>query len=85
MGIEKMIIIFSVLILLILGLMLIYGKSKLLNKKYRVENNMFHIKGNKDEFIIKKNDKVEFLIKDGEIVAIKNAKVDENFVYYKED
>ncbi|WP_377558966.1 hypothetical protein [Ornithinibacillus salinisoli] len=40
--------------------------------------------GNKNEFIVKKDDRFEFLVKDGEIIACKDNSRHSQFIYYKE-
>lgn len=54
------------------------------NIKYIKGGDTFKLKGKKDNFIITKNGKHSFLVKDGMIVAYKPAKGLGSFKYYKE-
>ncbi|MCE9674411.1 hypothetical protein [Paraclostridium bifermentans] len=65
----------------------VYLKSKktLLNECIEIDENQFHIKGNEDKFIIKKNDRFEFIVKDGKIIASRDNIRHKKFKYYEED
>ena len=54
------------------------------NIKYVKGNDTFKLKGKKDNFIITKNGKHQFLVKDGMIIAYKPTKLFSKFKYYKE-
>lgn len=49
---------------------------------YESDEGRFEIKGTKREFIIKKDGKFEFLIRDGQIVAVKDKRRSQDFVNY---
>ena len=53
------------------------------NIKYIKDGDTFKLKGKKDNFIITKNDKHSFLVKNGMIVAYKPTKLFSRFKYYK--
>lgn len=53
-----------------------------LNCTYSCDEGNFKIDGTKDMFIIDKNSKYEFLVKNGQIVACKDKNVSLDFVYY---
>jgi hypothetical protein len=63
-------------------------KGKHITRKVKLtfEDNQasFVVEGNTDEFVIKKDNRFEFLVKDGLIVACKDLKRHENFIFYKE-
>lgn len=52
------------------------------NIKYRKDGDTFKLKGKKDNFIITKNGKHSFLVKNGMIVAYKPNKLFSKFKYY---
>ena len=52
------------------------------NRRYELKEGKFIIKGSKEKFIIKKDDRFEFLIKDGRIIAFKDLTISNDFVYY---
>ena len=58
--------------------------KKNFNRCYESKEGKFIIKGSKEKFIIKKDDRFEFLIKDGRIIAFKDLSVSNDFVYYNE-
>ena len=53
------------------------------NIKYKKDGDTFKLKGKKDNFIITKNGKHQFLVKDGMIVAYKPTKLFSKFKYYE--
>ncbi len=53
------------------------------NKNYDLDEDKFIIKGSKDNFIIRKNDRFEFLVKNGRIIAFKDLEKSNNYIYYK--
>ncbi|PEQ91746.1 hypothetical protein CN481_15770 [Bacillus sp. AFS006103] len=48
------------------------------------ENGQYVATGNTGEFIIKKDNRFEFLVKDGVIIACKDNSRYQEFIYYKE-
>lgn len=50
--------------------------------EYKCQQGNFEIEGIKSSFTIKKNSRFEFLIKDGQIVACKDKRKNDEFVYY---
>lgn len=72
----------SVLYIINLIAFLIARKNKV-NIKYKKDGNTFKLKGKKDNFIITKNGKHQFLVKDGMIVAYKPLKIFSKFRYYE--
>ena len=72
----------SVLYIINLIAFLIARKNKV-NIKYKKDGNTFKLKGKKDNFIITKNGKHQFLVKDGMIVAYKPTKLFSKFKYYE--
>lgn len=78
------------ILLILITAVVIFVFYRKLKKKYRkkvfeqyscIEGN-FVIKGKKDNFLIKKNGNIEFMVKNGKIVASRDLRVDKNFVYY---
>jgi hypothetical protein len=57
-------------------------REKVLAKYIVSDREWFDVFGYKDDFIIRKNGNIEFLIKDGIIVASRDLRVTRNFVYY---
>lgn len=64
----------------------IYTKSndKHFEHNIEIEGSEFNVKGNDDRFIIRKNDRFEFIIENGKIIAGKDRTRHEKFTYYKE-
>ena len=54
------------------------------NKRYDLKNGKFIIKGSKEKFIIKKDNRFEFLVKNGRIIAFRDLNISKDFVYYNE-
>lgn len=80
-----LIIISMIFALYIINLIAFFIAQKYkVNIKYRKDVDTFKLKGKKDNFIITKNGKHSFLVKDGMIVAYKPAKGLGSFKYYKE-
>ncbi len=52
------------------------------SQKYKCYEGDFVIVGKKDNFKITKDNQFEFLVKDGQIVATKDLKASDEFVYY---
>lgn len=57
------------------------AKNKLYYE-YKCQQGNFKVEGIKSDFLIEKNDRFEFLIKDGQIVACKDKRKNDQFVYY---
>lgn len=53
------------------------------NKRYDLKNGKFIIKGSKEKFIIKKDNRFEFLVKNGRIIAFRDLNISKDFVYYQ--
>ena len=79
-----LIIILIISILYIINLIaFIISRKNRVNIKYVKGNDTFKLKGKKDNFIITKNGKHQFLVKDGMIIAYKPTKLFSKFKYYK--
>ena len=79
-----LIIILIISILYIINLIaFIISRKNRVNIKYVKGNDIFKLKGKKDNFIITKNGKHRFLVKDGMIIAYKPTKLFSRFKYYK--
>lgn len=78
------ILIASILYIINLVAFIIYHLKNRVNLKYCKDNDTFILKGRKNNFVITKNDKHSFLVKDGMIVAYKPNKSLSSFKYYKE-
>jgi len=57
-------------------------KEKKVFQQYSSKEGDFVISGRKDNFRIKKDANIEFLVKDGQIVASRDLRVGKDFVYY---
>lgn len=80
-----LIIVLIISILYIINLIaFIISRKNIVNIKYVKGNDTFKLKGKKDNFIITKNGKHQFLVKDGMIIAYKPTKLFSKFKYYKE-
>ena len=55
-----------------------------INKIIMVNNGIFNIQGKEDEFIIQKDERFEFLVVDGRIVACRDNRLHEDYIYYKD-
>ena len=79
-----LIIILIISILYIINLIaFIISRKNRVNIKYVKGNDIFKLKGKKDNFIITKNGRHQFLVKDGMIIAYKPTKLFSRFKYYK--
>ena len=79
-----LIIILIISILYIINLIaFIISRKNRVNIKYVKGNDTFKLKGKKDNFIITKNGKHQFLVKDGMIIAYKPTKLFSKFKYYE--
>ena len=81
-----LIIILIISILYIINLIaFIISRKNRVNIKYVKGNDTFKLKGKKDNFIITKNGRHQFLVKDGMIIASKPTKLFSKFKYYKDN
>lgn len=55
------------------------------SQKYDSEAGHFVISGKKNKFIVTKDEKIEFLVEDGQIVACRDKRVSDDFKYYGEN
>lgn len=79
-----LIIILIISILYIINLVaFIISRKNRVNIKYSKDSDTFVLKGKKDNFIITKNGKHSFLVKDGMIIAYKPNKIFSKFKYYE--
>ncbi len=79
-----LIIVLIISILYIINLIaFIISRKNIVNIKYVKGNDTFKLKGKKDNFIITKNGKHQFLVKDGMIIAYKPTKLFSKFKYYE--
>lgn len=76
----------AVLGVIIVALFVLTSVSKRNNSnfftKYVFGNNEFFISGKKSSFSIRKNNNIEFLVENGEILACKDKNKSDKFVYY---
>nr|WP_288713254.1 hypothetical protein [uncultured Intestinibacter sp.] len=81
-------IIIAIFTIICLGIYFIKNKKTRKQKaidvsqKYKCYEGDFVVVGKKDNFKITKDNQFEFLVKDGQIVATKDLKVSDEFVYY---
>ncbi|MDD7794367.1 hypothetical protein [Clostridium sp. 'White wine YQ'] len=59
------------------------NKIPTLKGEYNCKEGNFKYIGDKDNFVVSKDNRFEFLVKDGVIVACKDKKRHSDFVYYK--
>lgn len=79
-----LIIVLIISILYIINLIaFIISRKNIVNIKYVKGNDTFKLKGKKDNFIITKNGRHQFLVKDGMIIAYKPTKLFSKFKYYE--
>lgn len=90
-----MFIIAAILIILIFILVVVYFRMRktktvaLIKPKeqikefYKSAEGEFKIIGYKDEFIVTKDKKLDFLVKNGQIVASRDKRIGKEFVYYE--
>ncbi|MFD1780152.1 hypothetical protein ACFSFW_15910 [Fredinandcohnia salidurans] len=78
-------------ILVVISLLFLYKRSReklvkpvSVRVMYSSGNGNFEATGDVEEFVIKKNDRFEFLVKDGVIVACKDRNRHSDFIFYKE-
>ena len=66
------------------NVLIIYQRlfKKKINRRCDLKEGEFIIKGSKEKFIIKKDDRFEFLKKNGRIIAFKDLSISNDFVYY---
>ncbi len=53
-------------------------------QEYKCQSGDFKVKGRMNSFVIKKDDSLEFLVEEGEIVALRDINKSKEFTYYKE-
>lgn len=58
-------------------------EAEIINQTYNSAEGNFVISGEKDRFIITKNELISFLVEDGQIVACMDKRVDKEFKYYE--
>ena len=58
-------------------------EAEIINQTYNSAEGNFVISGEKDRFIINKNELISFLVEDGQIVACMDKRVDKEFKYYE--
>lgn len=79
-----LIIISTISALYIINLIAFFiARKDRVNIKYIKDGDTFKLKGKKDNFIITKNGKHSFLVKNGMIVAYKPTRLFSRFKYYK--
>ena len=57
------------------------SKEKKVYEHYSCEEGNF-MKGRKNNFVVRKNGNIEFVVKDGQIVASRDLRISRDFVYY---
>lgn len=60
----------------------IIESNKNIDATYNLDEGRFEIKGTTDKFIISKNDNIQFLVEDGRIIACKDLRVNNEFMFY---
>lgn len=55
-----------------------------IEKAFKMNDSQFDVNGNSKEFIIKKDNRFEFLVKNGVIVACKDMQKHTDFIFYEE-
>jgi len=58
------------------------GREKIYSQ-YQSDEGNFEVVGYKDEFTVKKNGNIEFLVKNGQIIASRDLRIGKEFVYYE--
>lgn len=58
------------------------SKEKKVYEHYSCEEGNFIVKGRKNNFVVRKNGNIEFVVKDGQIVASRDLRISRDFVYY---
>ncbi len=53
-----------------------------ISQKYESVEGNFVIKGNKNKFVITKNNNISFLVENGQIVACKDKRISKDYKYY---
>lgn len=75
---------FLALVLLYFIYRYIHNLPPVVTQEYQCEDGNFKVKGRMNNFIIKKDDNLEFLVQEGEIVALRDITKGKEFIYYKE-
>ena len=83
----QIIFILLVILLLLSFFVLFYLNNKKkenerIDLTYKSKEGEFDILGVKSEFVVMKNKKIEFLVKDGQIIACRDLRVGNEFIYY---
>lgn len=74
---------FSILIVILMIYKSVKHKGpKRIYQKYSCGEGEFLVKGKKDDFTINKNYNIEFLVKNGRIIASRDLRINKDFVYY---
>ncbi|MFI3201645.1 MAG: hypothetical protein R3Y54_08995 [Eubacteriales bacterium] len=78
----------TIILIIVIIILVVRKKNKLKNnpklkKTYRCEDGKFKVKGKRNNFIVRKNKKIEFLVKDGNIVACRDLRVSRKFILYE--
>ena len=76
--------VFLALVLLSFIYRYIHNLPPVVTQEYQCEHGSFKVKGRMNNFIIKKDDHIEFLVQNGEIVALRDTTKSKEFIYYKE-
>ena len=80
-----------IIILLVVALFIFLYKKGIFNsdsdnvdvsQKYNSDAGNFVVSGKKQKFVITKDEKIAFLVEDGQIVACKDKRISNDFVYY---
>lgn len=82
---SVLIVLFALMVCLILYKMGFFNLSSdniNVSQRYNSKEGRFVISGKKKRFVITKNENIEFLVEDGQIVACKDKRVSDDFVYY---
>lgn len=80
-----------IIIIIVLIIIIIRIKNKNIkniekfNHSYNLKEGNFKVRGTKKKFIITKDNRYEFLIINGQIVACKDKEIQKDFVYYGDD
>lgn len=56
--------------------------NKIVNQTYESLEGKFEINGRRNKFVIRKNHDIEFLVKDGQIIACKDMRISNDFQFY---
>lgn len=78
---------FFILLIVVFVILIFFKMSKKkqekkIFEKYSCEEGNFVVKGRKDQFKVIKNGNIEFMVKDGQIVASRDLRIGRDYVYY---